>query len=61
MKFKRKYAHMAIHFSGNCVTPRIVIQPRNLRGQFLSPVPKFSRLVTTSHVTMHGEVVKTKG
>ena len=58
---KNRKAHMAIHFSGNCVTPRIVIQPRNNLGQFLSPIAKFSRAVVTKHVTLHGEVVRPRG
>ena len=51
-------AHMAIHFSGTCTEPRIVIQPRDHLGKFRSPVRRFSLAVTTSHVTMHGEVVR---
>lgn len=49
-------SHMAIHFTDSA-TPRVVVQPRNKRGQFLRPARRFTHGITTMHVTLHGEVV----
>ena len=52
-------AHMAIHFSGDRRQAVIIVQPRNRRGQFLSPLSQFSGDIHTSHVTLNGTVVRT--
>jgi hypothetical protein len=55
-----KKAHLAVHISNSSGTPvtRIVIQPRNSLGQFLSPSIRYARSIFTNHITMNGEVVR---
>jgi hypothetical protein len=53
---RRNNSHLAVHMSPEGT--RVVVQSRNQLGQFQSPNNRFITKVSSSHVTLNGEVLR---
>jgi hypothetical protein len=53
---RRNNSHLAVHMSETGT--RVIVQPRNRLGQFQAPNNRFITKVSSSHVTVNGEVLR---